>query len=394
LILDAVVFVSALKATFEQIGVAAPGDANTDTSIATQDRILSDFSTPEKLIATLGSVAKNIAAYNTPERIVLSVSVARILAEIEAGNFLAIQRFIDTVGPDDVFVADVAKALSELAAASDLVSVAVSRPVADAGSAADAVASAFLKALTESPAATDTLLFLHGKTPAEQTASVSDLASLAPNKFSTDTAATSDQIDTRGVGKSISDVGALLDTHATDTQKPQQDAASIAANDLARAFSKSLYSLTNATDDVDGEASLLDDQEVQFVKNTVDVAAFADFIVLSKQYFRDFADTFASLDLLYLTLTRQLTDSASTSDLRTLLVAKERADVATTTDALALAGAASKSDIAIPTDIRYSALVKSRLDSASLTDTGSLRSQGYCDFTYFAEDYVGASRIF
>ena len=33
-------------------------------------------------------------------------------------------------------------------------------------------------------------------------------------------------------------------------------------------------------------------------------------------------------------------------------------------------------------------------ESTLFSDTGSLRSQGYCDFTYFAEDYVGASRTF
>jgi len=33
-------------------------------------------------------------------------------------------------------------------------------------------------------------------------------------------------------------------------------------------------------------------------------------------------------------------------------------------------------------------------DEASLTDAGSYRSQNYCDFAYFAEDYVGASGTF
>ena len=37
---------------------------------------------------------------------------------------------------------------------------------------------------------------------------------------------------------------------------------------------------------------------------------------------------------------------------------------------------------------------KRPLDTIPITDAGSLRSQGYCDFTYFQEDYVGASRTF
>jgi hypothetical protein len=41
---------------------------------------------------------------------------------------------------------------------------------------------------------------------------------------------------------------------------------------------------------------------------------------------------------------------------------------------------------------KRSSLVKQ--ESALTTDGGSIRSQGYCDFSYFAEDFVGASRTF
>ena len=33
-------------------------------------------------------------------------------------------------------------------------------------------------------------------------------------------------------------------------------------------------------------------------------------------------------------------------------------------------------------------------DTTSIADAGSLISQGYCDFSYFADDYVGTSRTF
>lgn len=35
-----------------------------------------------------------------------------------------------------------------------------------------------------------------------------------------------------------------------------------------------------------------------------------------------------------------------------------------------------------------------RVESISTQETGYLRSQGYCDFSYFAEDYVGAAQAF
>jgi len=40
------------------------------------------------------------------------------------------------------------------------------------------------------------------------------------------------------------------------------------------------------------------------------------------------------------------------------------------------------------------AFARAFTETTSATDAGSLRSQGYADFTYFAEDYVGASRTF
>jgi hypothetical protein len=45
-------------------------------------------------------------------------------------------------------------------------------------------------------------------------------------------------------------------------------------------------------------------------------------------------------------------------------------------------------------DANFFDFVKSLTDNTDTSDTGSLRSQGYCDFSYFAEDYVGDSRTF
>ena len=88
----------------------------------------------------------------------------------------------------------------------------------------------------------------------------------------------------------------------------------------ARTFGKFLTSTATATDDLDGEATTEDDQEIQFFK--------------------------------------VLNHTTSAADTKTLTVSLAKAD---TTNA---------------------------------SDAGSLRSQNYCDFTYFAEDYVGQSRTF
>ena len=53
-----------------------------------------------------------------------------------------------------------------------------------------------------------------------------------------------------------------------------------------------------------------------------------------------------------------------------------------------------RSNLATITDVI--SIVKNTLfsDTSALTDSGSVRNQGYCDFSYFEADYVGDSRTF
>ena len=103
---------------------------------------------------------------------------------------------------------------------------------------------------------------------------------------------------------------------------------------------KTLTNLVTVPADVDGEASVLDDQEMQFIKNTTNIATITEVIALATTFNRAFADSFG------------VTDG----------------------DVLDFG--------------------KRPSNTASMTDAGSLRNQGYADFTYFQEDYVGASRTF
>jgi len=98
--------------------------------------------------------------------------------------------------------------------------------------------------------------------------------------------------------------------------------------------------IVGVTDDIDGAASILDDQEMQFVKNTTNVS--------------------------------QLTDSF------TRIVAFNR----------------TFTDPASMTDDESRSLGKNITELPSLTDTGLVRSQSYCDFSFIAGDYVGTSQTF
>jgi len=51
-------------------------------------------------------------------------------------------------------------------------------------------------------------------------------------------------------------------------------------------------------------------------------------------------------------------------------------------------------DVSFVNDAMAKNLQPRVLETVSVDSSGSLRNQGYCDFTYFAEDYVGDSRTF
>lgn len=52
------------------------------------------------------------------------------------------------------------------------------------------------------------------------------------------------------------------------------------------------------------------------------------------------------------------------------------------------------SNVTMVADSRTLSFTGSRVESVAVQDSGSLRSQGYCDFSYFAEDYVGVALTF
>ena len=177
------------------------------------------------------------------------------------------------------------------------------KTLTDSSIAADAAAVSFATARADTTTTTDEKIMSVFKTLAD-VASVTDLASLAPEKFFSDSGTVTDSL-IFARSRSFSDLAYPTDTFASQT-----------------AFSRSFTDTAYATDDFDGEASILDDQEMQFLKSLTDIASVSDSIIVLK------------------TIPLVLTETPSA------------------------------------------------------TDAGSLRSQGFADFTYFAEDFVGASRTF
>ena len=292
-------------------------------------------------------------------------------------------------------------------------------------------------------------------------------SAFAFSKASEDIAAALDTAS-RDVGKPANDTAGAADSAARSLSKPASDA--FTADDLFSrqvSFNRTFNDLVNATDDIDGIASIEDDQEVSFFKFTNDSLSFAD--AASKDSSKPLADVMAAQDLPAKSVNKPFADSASLTDATALLADKNLLEIAGAQDVITrksidksstdVAGAAdvaardlskSVSDASLlsdtshlatgkgisdtatfsdviywvlvflrsPTDevaladVKALALSKPSADAMSVSDSsfrrpelgktdsvgvassGTLRSQGYCDFSYFAEDYVGSSRSF
>tara|TARA_R110002050_G_scaffold127272_2_gene248159 strand:- start:2 stop:619 length:618 start_codon:yes stop_codon:yes gene_type:complete len=198
------------------------------------------------------------------KKAIAKITFKKAIANIKFGDFLIFRFFFDVLGLSD----------SEFKA--------IGKSLGDASSAADSTVTGLGKSQSDQAATTD-----------------SSIVSLT--SVQNDSSQTSDQIDTLTVSKVLQDSSAFSEVQNMN-------------------FHKFIEEATGVTDDLDGEATTDDDQEMTFVK--------------------------------------------------------VRSNLATMTDTINI--------------------VKGKLfsDVSALTDSGSLRSQGYVEFSYLSEDYVGASRNF
>lgn len=147
-----------------------------------------------------------------------------------------------------------------------------------------------------------------------------------------------------------------------------------------------------------------EDATLAFFKSLADNGYVTDAQIISVS--RPVADAAAASDDDVLAFSKVVNNSVGAADAILAILAKTLSDQVSATDDIdgsssveddqeiqffkTSADAASVADVLIRL-VTYNKLF---LHTTSATDTGSIRSQGYADFTYFAEDYVGSSRTF
>jgi hypothetical protein len=145
--------------------------------------------------------------------------------------------------------------------------------------------------------------------------------------------------------------------------------------------------------------ALTDSQILGTNKGITDTASVGDTVVTVLIFIRNFADTASPTDAKTLLISPAYSDTFTTSETTAFSISKALSDSFALNDLSDAAGPTwSFSDftnnVVSTSDSTTVTNTKGLSDSLSSSDSGTLISQGYCDITYFAEDYVGESRTF
>lgn len=139
------------------------------------------------------------------------------------------------------------------------------------------------------------------------------------------------------------------------------------------------------TNNLFDEAGFAEDYFFDFTKSLVDTASTSD--ALSFDYVKSLADTFSTGDAFSHSFVKSVTDSIHATD--------DLDGEASVEDDQNMSFVKKRSDSTFALDsISVKSITKAFADTATTGEYGSLRGQGYCDFTYFAEDYVGFYQTF
>lgn len=244
----------------------------------------------------------------------ISPSLAdKLVFAAEQGNFVLIQTLL------------------EQAVATDSTAFGVGRSVSDFLAAVDVIAKNMSRAITDNAVARELISVGLQKLPTETTA-VADLFSASANKSPSD------------------------DAHITDNQQ--------------FTYGRALFSELYATDDLDGAASLLDDQEIQFLKNVTNVASASDSLSYRMDFVRLFTETPLVSELLAKQLSRNLSDTTAPVDTLAVGYGASKAENAFLSDALSrlVAFSRSFSDQSVVTEALSRTLSRSVGDSSTAVD--------------------------
>lgn len=286
--------------------------------------------------------AARLLARTTGLSISAAVTALSLKAEVAVGFFLRQFFARDEASVNDAASLEFTKSPSDSSSFVDSEVITLLKRISDSGGLTDDDVLTIIKGLTETPAVAEAHILAFTKSFDDST-SITDTTVFEAAKALTEAPSVADN-DTLELTKIAGED--TLQTYC-DLSYFSEDYIEGDRSDLAAFADENVISITKflndqafVTDDLDGEASTEDDQEIAFVKTRTDIGIVSETFDRTVVYLRDFTEN----------------------------------------------GSATESAVKLTT--------KTRSDNGAVSDSGNLLMQGYCEPTYFAEDYVGASRTF
>lgn len=273
---------------------------------------------------------------------------------------------------------------------------------------ADSAAIAFARVLQDQASLVDLFSAQLSKQLAEQSFAA-DFSTLTVGKGLLDSQTTLDAIQSFSTTKGLANSTLASDSHSISTspslqdQIGQSDAAtklvSKETNESVATSESASLSSSKAMSDSFGMSDL--GASVSSTKSVQDLFGLSDLI--SANASKNLQDSIALVDAInaYRSIGQPASDSASTQD-QLSSVSLQRLftdgvamnDQAETADGFIFSFSTSFSNVSFVNDSRTVNASKGLGESVTTSSSGSLISQGYCDLSYFAGDYVGDSRTF
>lgn len=340
--------------------------------------------------------AARLLAESTGLSLKSTIASLALKAEVVVGFFLRSLFLSDSFGVADDDTLDVGKNISESPTVADQDVITLLKKLTDSGALTDDDVLTIIKGLTETPAVAEAHIFALTK-PLTDSGSVADLPSIRSVKPLTEAPSGSDN-DTLAFVKAGGDDTIQnycdLTYFSEDYIEGERTDLLFFTDDNVVSITKNLADGAFVTDDLDGEASTEDDQEIAFVKTRTNIASVAEVFSKIVAFIRSFTETPALTDEQTLSVSKDISETPTVTEDVGKVIQFPKSDAATVADSDVLSAGKNFADNGGIIDSEVVQFTKVSSDSGVAADSGSLRSQGYCDFTYFAEDYVGASRTF
>ena len=246
------------------------------------------------------------------KKAVAEIGFKKAVATIKLGDFLIFRFFFDALELSDTPSKSVGKSLSDSQAVSDASVSSVGKAESDASSTADSTSLGFgstqadagsfsdnvdtfaiSKLIQDAPSVGESIFLETGFNRQYADAfSAAESISFGAGKVFADASGATDSESVQFV-KALTDSSGVAENAVMSPNKVLQD-SSVTSEDQNMDFHKFISEQTGVTDDLDGEATADDDQEMTFVKVRSDLATMVDLFAHSTG--RGLSDTIGSSD--------------------------------------------------------------------------------------------------